>query len=73
MRGCLNPDGSYYRVTYVSPKGKLEECFDETKTLRELKPFQNILKFARRSKDRGHYQFRHHAGMCCFSSIMRQI
>lgn len=62
LRGCLNPDGSHYQVKYVTSEGHLTECFDERKSLREIKPFQNILKFVKKSKDRGHYQFRQHVG-----------
>ena len=42
--------------------GRREECIDEMKTLREIKPFRNILKFSKKTKDAGHYQFRQHVG-----------
>lgn len=46
----------------MTNEGKTEECFDESKTLRELNPFQRTLKFERRSKDKGHYMFKRHVG-----------
>ena len=56
LRGCLNPDAGSYVVSFVSlATGVLEEVIDETKTLRELKPFKNILKFSKRIKYRGQY------------------
>jgi hypothetical protein len=39
----------------LSSKGILEEVTDESKTLRELKPFKNILKFSKRTRNRGQY------------------
>ena len=62
LRGCLNPDGNHYMLMYVSQSGRLEEVYDETKTLRQLKPFKNILKFGRRQRDPDHYQVRKHIG-----------
>ena len=56
LRGCLNPDASSFVVSFVSSTtGMLEEVVDETKSLRELKPFKNILKFSKRIKYRGQY------------------
>lgn len=62
LRGCLNPDGNHYVLMYISQSGRLEECFDETKTLRQLKPFKNILKFGKRQRDQDHYHVRKHIG-----------
>lgn len=62
LRGCLTPDAECYLLTYVSQQGRREEVLDETKTLRELKPFKNILKFAKRSKDQNQYQFKKNVG-----------
>jgi hypothetical protein len=36
-------------------EGHLEDVIDETKTLRELKPFQNIIKFSKKIKHKGQY------------------
>ena len=63
MRGCLNPDAESYTIVYVSQQGKKEDVIDETKTFRELKPFLNILKFVKRTRDRSTYQFKQHIGM----------
>ncbi|XP_059078692.1 phosphatidylinositol 4,5-bisphosphate 3-kinase catalytic subunit beta isoform-like isoform X2 [Tigriopus californicus] len=62
LRGCLNPDGSHYTLKYVSSNGEIETCYDEAKTLRELKPFQNLLKFEHRVKDQDLYEFRNQIG-----------
>ena len=56
LRGCLNPDATSYTVSFVSStSGMLEEVLDENKSLRELKPFKNILKFSKKIKYRGQY------------------
>jgi len=63
LRGCLTPDASHYSLSYVGANnGRREDCLDETKTLRELKPFQNLLKFSKRAKGRSHYRFKQHVG-----------
>ena len=64
LRGGLNPDASSYYLSYVSEQGNKEEVIDENKTLRELNPFLNILKFNLRTKDRSskEYMFRRNIG-----------
>ena len=48
----MNPDGGHYNLIYVNEvNAKAEECIDETKTLREIKPFQNLLKFCKKTKE----------------------
>jgi hypothetical protein len=43
----------------------MEEVLDERKTLREVQPFENILKFSLRIKvkNSGHYKLRKSVGM----------
>lgn len=45
---------------FILLKGKMEEVLDERKTLREVQPFENILKFNLRTKvkNSGHYKLR---------------
>jgi hypothetical protein len=43
----------YYFIYFI--EGHLEDVIDETKTLRELKPFQNIIKFSKKIKHKGQY------------------
>lgn len=62
MRGCLNPDSNAYFLSYVSQQGAKVEVDDESKTLRELNPFLNILKFNLRTKDRAQYMFKRQVG-----------
>ncbi len=58
----MNPDAKAYYVTYVSQQGSKEEVIDEFKTLRELRPFLNILKFNLRNKDRAQHMFKKQVG-----------
>lgn len=62
MRGCLNPDFNAYFLSYVSQQGVKVEVDNESKTLRELNPFLNILKFNMRTKDRAQYMFKRQVG-----------
>ena len=62
LRGCLNPDSNGYYVTYVSQEGSNEEVIVESKTLRQLNPFQNILKLNYRNRDRAQYMLKKQVG-----------
>ncbi len=62
LGGCLSPDASHYVVSYVSKSGQRQECLDETRTLTQIRPFLNVLKFDKKTKDQQHYVFKHHLG-----------
>ena len=64
LRGCINPDVRKYSISYVTQQGIRQEMTrqDETKTLRQLKPFKNVLKFGLKSKNKELYLFKKHIG-----------
>ena len=62
LKGCLNPDANVYSVSFISQEGKREEVLDEQKSLRELNPFMNILKFTLRRKNQAQHSFKIHVG-----------
>ena len=62
LRGCINPDVRKYSISYVTQQGIRQEIIDETKTLRQLKPFKNVLKFGLKSKNKELYLFKKHIG-----------
>ena len=62
LRGCINPDVRKYCISYVTQQGIRQEIIDETKTLRQLKPFKNVLKFGLKSKNKELYLFKKHIG-----------
>ena len=69
LRGCLHPDGHHYSVSYVTAAGRVEDCDgDEARTLRQIKPFQNTLRFARKTRDVGQYKFRRDVGEGSFNA-----
>ena len=66
LRGCINPDSEKYNISYVTHQGKRQDILDETKTLRQLKPFKNVLKFSLKSKNKELYLFKKHIGKLTF-------
>ncbi len=62
LRGCLSPDATRYTMSYVTQAGRHEDCFDESMTLRELKPFNNVLKFSVKTKEKYHHAFKDSVG-----------
>ena len=62
MRGWLKREASKYTISYVTQKGSRQEILDETKTLRQLKPFKNVLKLSSKSKNKELYLFKKHIG-----------
>jgi hypothetical protein len=62
LRGCLEHDVTRYALSYISQAGRHEECFDESVTLREMKPFKNILKFSMKTREKQHTMFKINVG-----------
>ena len=68
LRGCLNPDGKRYIISYINQEGSRQDIWDETKTLRQLKPFKNVFKFGVRSKNKQVSHFKTYIGKFLISS-----
>ena len=69
----LNPDARKYRLTYINQNGFRDEVFDERKTLRELKPFKNILKFVYRPKTVDNSNFKRFIGKIIQTKMSHRI
>ena len=75
LRGCINPDVRKYSISYVTQQGIRQEMTrqDEMKTLRQLKPFKNVLKFGLKSKNKELYLFKKHIGKDLLIVIIQSL